>query len=143
MRSLLDPVADVTARIREGNDAFLSQSTVLIAELVTMLGEDTQGVRVTGAFAEGTPAVESTEVDDLSLGTQQTRRVLADTHYDQKLTRARVSRSGTRCSALGTRGAQCVTRRRAPTAGHCSRLLSVRVKSTHHAWQNRSVTQLS
>lgn len=56
-----------------------------MAELVNMLRVLTQEVRVTEAFTDGSPAEESTEVDNLSPETQQTRRVVIDTMIIKKL----------------------------------------------------------
>lgn len=50
-----------------------------------MLREDTQGLRVTGEFADGPPAVESTEVGNLSPKIQQRRRVLIQSMTPKKL----------------------------------------------------------
>lgn len=89
----------MTTRIHGGDDAFLSQSIAHMAELVKTLRADTQEVLATGAFADGTPAVGSTEVDDISPETAD--KAGAHRQDNQKRNRVCVSCRGTRCSALG------------------------------------------
>lgn len=125
----IDPVAEVTTRIQGGDDAFVSQSIVLIEVTVKTLRGDTQGVRMTGAFADGTPTVESVEVDVLSPDTQHVKRVLINTVAEQTSCLRLMQQNAPPSSQ--TRGTKRVTRARAPKADSCSRL-SAWLKSTLH-----------
>lgn len=58
-----------------------------MAEIVELLTEDTQEVRVTSTFEDGAPAVESTEVDGLSPETSTNE---AGAHRHNKINRTRV-----------------------------------------------------
>lgn len=83
--SVLHPVAKGATCCQVVNNTFLSQSNAVMEKVVAMLRGDTQEVRVAEAFVDDTPAVKSTEVDVLSLKTQQVKRVLIGTMTKEEL----------------------------------------------------------
>lgn len=92
-------VTKVTTRTHGGDDAFWGRSIAYMVELLKTLRADPQEVLATGAFADGTPAVGSTEMDDISPETADETR--AHRHDNQKRNRVRVSCREMRRSTLG------------------------------------------
>ena len=80
--SLLDEVSEATMRMQGTKDTHLSQAMFIMREVIDMLSEEVQPIRVPNATAlptpeEGTPT-EKTDVSDLTLEAQEVRNVLLE-----------------------------------------------------------------
>ena len=78
--SLLEEVSEATIRMQGGMDTHLSQAMFIMREVVEMLNEDKQPIRLPGAtvlpVSEGGIPTEQTGIIDLTLEAQELRDVL-------------------------------------------------------------------
>ena len=78
--SLPDDVSEATIRMQEATDTHLSQAMFIMPEVIEMLNEDKQPIRLPGAtvlpVSEGGIPTEQTDILDLTMEAQEVRDVL-------------------------------------------------------------------
>ena len=82
MPSLLDDVSEATIRVRGATYTHLSQAMFIMREVIEMLNEDKQPIRLPDATVlpvpEGGIPTEQTDILDLTMEAQEVRDVLLE-----------------------------------------------------------------